>query len=77
MIIDPNEWEYVLDYPPFHVGISKISGGTVGKAYDGSWEYEFYNPHNGMYASGNDLVTNIPKTHEQAAHLLIEFLVGP
>ena len=75
-MIKAEDWEYVLDYPPFHVGISKVGGGTVGQEYDGRWAYEFYNPHNGMYAFGNDLVTGTPKTHREAAMLVIDFLVG-
>lgn len=75
-MIKAEEWEYVLDYPPFHVGISKIGGGTVGKAYEGSWEYTFANYISNEYKSGDDLVTGTPKTHQEAAHILIDFIVG-
>lgn len=76
MFIDPNDWEFVLDYPPFHVGINKIGGGTVGKAYEGDWEFEFANYISGQSTGGSDFHTGTPKTHEEAAHLVIEFLVG-
>lgn len=53
--------------------LSKIGGGTVGKSYTGHWEYAV--DLEGYIATyGSDLYTGSAHTHEQAAHLLAEFL---
>lgn len=54
------------------VDVYKIGGGTLGRTYDGLWGYRHV--RDGVeIASGEDLRTGIPKTHQEAAPLVIEF----
>jgi hypothetical protein len=48
--------------------ISKAGGGTVGRRYQGLWSYRL--TQNGkVVAEGDDLRTDTPKTHHEAAVL--------
>lgn len=57
------------------VRISKVGGGTVGRAYEGRWHYRV-RPADGrkILAEGDDLNTGTPKTHREAAEILLDFL---
>jgi hypothetical protein len=57
------------------VRVSKVGGGTVGRAYDGFWLYRVsYIGSQTVLMEGDDLNTNTPKTHSQAAGLVLDFL---
>lgn len=53
------------------VDIYKVGGGTLGNAYIGLWGYRVRR-HGKVIASGEDLRTGMPVTHEQAAELACE-----
>lgn len=55
------------------VEIYKVGGGSLGKAYEGLWGYRV-SIGNEVVASGEDLCTGMPKTHKEAARLVLEFL---
>lgn len=57
------------------VHVSKVGGGTLGKAYDGTWEYAILLRAVGgweVIASGTDIETGTPKTHGQVAAMIAE-----
>lgn len=57
------------------VHVSKIGGGTLGKAYDGAWEYAILQRHVSgwdVIASGSDITTGTPKAHADVAQMIIE-----
>lgn len=57
------------------VRISKVGGGTVGRAYDGRWHYRVRSANGRkILAEGDDLNTGTPKTHREAAEILLDFL---
>lgn len=63
---DPKDWT---------IYISKIGGGTVGKAYTGDWCYLVEDAAtNEVIKQGSDLHTGTAKTHRQAARILASFL---
>src|SRR5512140_607192 len=58
--------------------LEKLGGGTVGEAYDGTWRYVVTFPaaygRESRQERGQDLETPLPKTHEEAAEILCDFL---
>jgi hypothetical protein len=60
------------------VMVSKVGGGTLGRAYTGRWEYAVVLPTRNdetagvMVLVGSDLETGMPKTHAEAAKTLLE-----
>lgn len=62
----------------YHVSISKIGGGTVGRKYDGDWAYAIRSRrHDGkLLMFGKDLHTGTPKTHREAAEIAVEMYEG-
>jgi hypothetical protein len=54
------------------VRIAKVGGGTLGKSYDGSWEFEVLN-HSGEVIQKSYLNTGTPMTHAEAARTVISF----
>lgn len=57
------------------IQIEKLGGGTVGKSYEGTWRYIVTNTDTGSEVRrGQNLVTGTPKTHEEAARILLDFM---
>ena len=57
------------------VRISKVGGGTLGKAYDGRWMYRVKRVGDRrILAEGDDLRTGTPKTHQQVVGIVLDFL---
>lgn len=54
------------------VDLYKLGGGTLGRSYEGLWGYRHVRGRVEI-ASGQDLRTGTPKTHQEAALLVIEF----
>lgn len=70
-----SEWEFertFLHDSGFEdvIHISKVGGGTVGKAYKGYWHWRMNNTQEG----GSDLYTGSPKTHEEATEVLLVYI---
>lgn len=55
------------------VEIYKVGGGSLGKAYEGLWGYRA-SMGNKVVASGENLRTGMPKTHQETARLVLELL---
>lgn len=55
------------------VEIYKVGGGTRGRAYEGLWGYAATRDDQ-VLASGEDLYTGMPKTHQEAAQILLEII---
>jgi hypothetical protein len=53
------------------VGVAKVGGGTMERAYEGSWEYWFVCP-SGAY-HGTDLHTGTPKRHDEVIFMMFDF----
>ena len=66
MLLDASE-------PEIWLGISKVGGGTLGKAYSGYWGY-VANVDGESLIVGWDLRTGTAKTHEQVARIIAGFL---
>jgi hypothetical protein len=59
------------------IQLEKLGGGTVGRAYQGTWRYVVTDVHTGdEVARGQDLHTGTPKTHAEAALILADFLTS-
>lgn len=54
------------------VCVYKIGGGTLGRSYDGLWGYR-HTCDDVLIASGENLRTGTPKTHQDVALLVIDF----
>ena len=55
------------------VRVSKVGGGTLGRAYAGSWHYSYHDPRGHRLEEGSDLVTGSPTTHEEAAEQVADY----
>lgn len=55
------------------IEIEKLGGGTVGRAYDGTWRY-IVTADGSEMTRGQDFTTGTPKTHQEAAALIIDAL---
>jgi hypothetical protein len=68
----PDEWEFgEAMYDGSTVLISKVGGGTLGRAYDGYWHYSVSRRDRHMV--GSDLYTGSPTTHYSAARIAHDF----
>lgn len=82
-ITGPLDFEYAVTLPgsgepPVTLRVSKVGGGTVGRAYAGNWYYSA-SGRRALGVSpvhGDDLRTDSPKTHEEAARALAGHLAG-
>jgi hypothetical protein len=68
---DVPQWN--TDDPTLTIAIEKLGGGTVGKAYTGTWRYVVRLAGTEI-AKGQDLDSGTALTHEEAAHTLADFL---
>lgn len=67
----------------FLISVAKVGGGTVGRRYEGFWEYAVMR-HRGtplrtqwdVIAEGSDLHTGTPKTHAEAIDLVRDLVLG-
>jgi hypothetical protein len=73
--LDADEHEFTIDYFGGNVGVSKVGGGTIGRAYEGFWHYTIV-PDQGEVITGSDLFTGTPKNHQEAADLVLDFTFG-
>jgi hypothetical protein len=58
------------------IELEKLGGGTVGRAYEGTWRYVVTDAAGDEIARGQDLHTGTPKTHAEAALILADFLTS-
>lgn len=67
--------EYRHPVPERHltIQIAKVGGGSIGRRYDGRWEYAVLRS-GVVLIDGDDFTTPTPKTHREAAVELLEFL---
>ena len=58
------------------IRISKVGGGTVGRAYgEGQWIYRVsYTGPGPVVLEGDDLRTGAPRTHAEVAEIVFDFL---
>lgn len=59
----------------YTVSVNKVGGGTLGRAYEGLWEFRVSEPDSSDRTLwfGRDLNTGTPKTHMQAALDVADF----
>jgi hypothetical protein len=62
------------DETGWSVEIEKLGGGTEGRSYAGTWRYIVTRPDGHEIARGQNYVAGTPKTHEQVARDVIDFL---
>ena len=63
------------DTAPLTIQIAKVGGGQVGHPYTGLWQAAVTHGDSELYR-GRDLGTPLPRTHQQAAATLAEFLAA-
>jgi hypothetical protein len=67
---DP-EYAYVtLD--GVRVEVEKVGGGTVGRAYEGTWRYVARDAHGDLVACGIDFQSRVPMKHARVAQEVLE-----
>ena len=67
-----NAHEYTHTIEGFRVYVDKNGGGTLGKAYEGTWTVSVQNGP--VWVLDNDtLTTGTPKTHAEVARMAVEF----
>jgi hypothetical protein len=72
-VFDPELVELTIAYGHGEVEVYKIGGGTLGRSYGGLWGYRLtHGPSAEVVASGEDLRTGAPKTHDQAARIVLD-----
>ena len=54
------------------IAVSKLGGGTRGRAYEGTWEYSIL-VNGAVFFTGVDLHTGTARTHAQVARLVAGF----
>lgn len=64
--------EYTTTIRGFKVTVDKDGGGTLGRAYDGTWTVSVMNG-DVFEIDNEELHTGIAKTHAQVARLAAEF----
>ncbi|MFJ4902929.1 hypothetical protein [Streptomyces sp. NPDC088727] len=65
--------------PAMRLHLSKVGGGTPGRAYDGNWEYAILlRAMSGweVISHGTDVITNTPMTHTDVAEMITEIWAG-
>lgn len=67
-----NEHEYATTIYGWNVTVSKDGGGTLGRAYEGTWTVSVQNGPE-YILDGDELRTGTPKTHAQVARLAYDF----
>lgn len=56
------------------VMVSKVGGGTLGKAYEGWWSYLVF-AEGEVLCKGDDFHVGLPYKHEYVAHLVNEWFM--
>jgi hypothetical protein len=64
--------EYCTTILGWLVAVDKNGGGTLGRAYDGTWTVSVMNGPR-YVLDGQELRTGTPKTHAEVARLAYEF----
>lgn len=62
------EVNYVLD--GVTISIEKVGGGTIGKKYAGTWNYDYSGPD---ASETGTACTGTPKTHAEVAFMVHEY----
>lgn len=70
-VFDKTLIEFTLIKAGRLIEIYKLGGGTDGKRYSGHWGYRILHQGTTM-AAGEDLYTGTPKTHHEAAGLVLD-----
>ncbi|WP_181273643.1 hypothetical protein [Brevibacterium oceani] len=70
---DPSLVEHTVVLKGRLVHVYKVGGGTPGRRYDGLWGYRV-RCQGRLVASGEDLRTGMPKTHDEAALIALELV---
>jgi|SRR5690242_116763 len=65
--------EYMMVTDGVRVEVEKIGGGTVGKAYEGTWRYCAHED-SVLLGCGDDFYSGTPMTHRQVARVVLDFL---
>lgn len=68
--MDETEYSTVID--GLRIGVDKDGGGTVGRAYDGTWTVSVMNGPE-FVMDREVLRTGTPKTHAQVARIAADF----
>lgn len=64
--------EYTTTLDGFKITVDKDGGGTLGRAYDGTWTVTVMNGP--VFELDNDeITTGTPKTHAQVARIAADF----
>lgn len=71
---DPDLSETTVEIDDHSVDVYKLGGGTLGNSYEGFWGYRLRRGDT-VIAAGGDLHTGMPKTHAEAAQLVVEIFV--
>jgi hypothetical protein len=58
--------------PRLEIGVDKVGGGTLPRAYDGYWDVYYY--VNGVLKDATRITTSMPKTHHQVAVLTAQYV---
>lgn len=64
---DMDYYEYAIEVDGVLVRLTKLGGGTLGKAYVGSWAYVVTNRLGAVLDRGSDFTTGMPRTHVETA----------
>jgi len=67
------EPEYMMVTDGVRVEVEKVGGGTVGRAYEGTWRY-YAHEDSVLLGCGNDFYSRTPLTHREAARAVLDFL---
>jgi hypothetical protein len=67
-----DDHEYMTVINGWKIGVDKDGGGTLGRAYDGTWSVTVMNGPVFLLDRA-ELRTGTPKTHAQAAHIAYDF----
>lgn len=59
------------------IQVEKLGGGTVDKAYDGTWRYIVSNKDGQEIARAQDFETGMPMTHADVASAIAGYFESP
>ena len=67
------EPEYTATDAGLTIQVEKLGGGTLGRAYTGSWRYVVIDATGTELGRGQDFTTGTPQTHAEAAALIADY----
>lgn len=68
------EYTAMVDNMRVVIEVEKLGGGTLGRAYAGTWRYRVTYRESGAEIFGQDLHTGTPKYHSQIPGIVWDFL---